>query len=37
MIKTVVKTELITIIEVRHPLIQKRLFLFWVIVWSKKL
>ena len=30
-------TELITIIEVSHPLIQKRLFSFWVIVWSRKL
>ena len=36
MTKTVITTELITIIEVRHPLIQKRLFLFWVIVWSRK-
>ena len=35
--KTIITTELITIIEVRHPLIQKRLFLFWVIVRSRKL
>ena len=35
MTKTVITTELITI-EVRHPLIQKRLFLFWVKVWSRK-
>ena len=35
--KTVITTELITVIEIRHPLIQKRLFLFWVIVWSRKL
>ena len=35
MTKTVIMIELITIIEV-YPLIQKRLFLFWVIVWSRK-
>ena len=35
--KTIITTELITVIEVRHPLIQKRLFLFWVLVWSKKI
>ena len=35
MTKTVITTELITI-EVRDPLIQKRLFLFWVKVWSRK-
>ena len=33
--KTVIMVELIIIIEV-YPLIQKRLFLFWVIVWSRK-
>ena len=37
MTKTVITTELIIIIEVRHLLIQKRLFSFWVIVWSRKL
>ena len=36
MTKTVITTELTTIIEVRHHLIQKKLFLFWVIVWSIK-
>ena len=35
MTKTIIMIELITIIEV-YPLIQKRLFLFWVIVWSRK-